>query len=234
MKKYKKLLIVITVFVLLIVVSSVYLYKIASFDNFQVDETINSDIENENVIENVAEKATENETNSNSNISDETVADLKENLGKGTNGGANKVEVIEYDNGEKDYVYYYQNGDVHKVSVVNESGASGIEAIESDQSQEEPESEGGHNQQEEANSDEDTDSQDPQEEQQSPQQEIIEKSPGTVYERYSNMTSREKYAFYKSFESREAYLEWYRAAQAEYLALHPTIEVGSDQKLVFD
>ncbi len=46
------------------------------------------------------------------------------------------------------------------------------------------------------------------------------------YERYQNMTGAEQKAFMESFDSIEAFFDWYNAAEAAYKELHPDIEVG--------
>ena len=45
------------------------------------------------------------------------------------------------------------------------------------------------------------------------------------------MTKYEQYAFYKTFDSQSDFVD--KAAQAEYLRLHPKIEVGKDQVIDF-
>lgn len=48
----------------------------------------------------------------------------------------------------------------------------------------------------------------------------------TEFERYNAMTGEEQMAFMNSFDSIEAFFDWYNAAKAEYDALHPNIDIG--------
>lgn len=224
MESTKKLLITISICLLLIVISSFYLVKLTSSNNTNQKESINNnDISQEKDIDNTID-----EPINNSYITDETINDLKDNLGKGTNGGVNKVDQSTNENGEKQYIFHYEDGDIKTITIVNDDSKSNIEEINPDDDTNLDEGNNDPQQQEEPDSSKISQEQAP------PEQEIIEESPGTVFERYQNMTSREKYAFYKSFDSQQAYLEWYKAAQAEYLALHPTIEIGTNQKAVVE
>lgn len=45
------------------------------------------------------------------------------------------------------------------------------------------------------------------------------------YEAYHAMSGAEQKAYLESFESIEAFFEWYNAAKAEYEAAHPSIEI---------
>lgn len=53
-----------------------------------------------------------------------------------------------------------------------------------------------------------------------------EESALSEYERFINMTPAEQQAYMESFESIEAFFEWYNQAKAEYEAANPPIEVG--------
>lgn len=50
--------------------------------------------------------------------------------------------------------------------------------------------------------------------------------PTTEYEKYNAMSGEEQEAFIDSFESIQAFMDWYNAAKAEYDALHPGIDIG--------
>lgn len=47
----------------------------------------------------------------------------------------------------------------------------------------------------------------------------------TAYEQYQNMSGEDQLAFMESFDSVEAFVAWYNAAQAEYEAKNPAIEI---------
>lgn len=216
--------------------SSFGLVKLISYKNSNKEEPTITDIKEVETIDNTISNNIKEETIntnkdiSNSYISNETITDLKDNLGKGTNGGVNKVDQTINENGEKEYIFHYEDGNTQTITIVNDDSKPNIEVIDPNEPI----------QQQEDTKQEDSSTQE-QSEESSIEEPVIQEEDstvpepsGTVYERYLNMSSREKYAFYKSFESQQAYLEWYRAAQAEYLALHPTIEVGSNQKVVVE
>lgn len=46
------------------------------------------------------------------------------------------------------------------------------------------------------------------------------------YADYCGMSSEQQYAYYKSFKSADAFLEWYNAAKAAYEKENPTIELN--------
>lgn len=50
----------------------------------------------------------------------------------------------------------------------------------------------------------------------------------TAYEAYSSMSGQQQMEFMNSFGSMEQFFAWYNNARAEYEALHPSIEIGSD------
>lgn len=50
----------------------------------------------------------------------------------------------------------------------------------------------------------------------------------TEYERYNNMSGEEQVAFMESFESPEAFVAWYNAAEAEFNAETAPIIIGAD------
>lgn len=55
-----------------------------------------------------------------------------------------------------------------------------------------------------------------------------EESVLPTYEEYEAMTGKEQVAFAKTFESNEAFFEWYNAAKEEYEQQHPTIEIDGN------
>ena len=64
-------------------------------------------------------------------------------------------------------------------------------------------------------------------------EEIIIEETGTVYEKYMNMSNEEKASFYLSFDNPDDFFTWLNNAEAEYIALHPTIVVGEDDVIDF-
>lgn len=50
----------------------------------------------------------------------------------------------------------------------------------------------------------------------------------TAYEQYNNMSGDEQLAFYRTFDSSEAFIAWYNAAKADYEASNPAIEITGD------
>ncbi len=51
----------------------------------------------------------------------------------------------------------------------------------------------------------------------------------TGYEQYIAMSGEEQEAFYNTFDSTAAFFQWLNAAQAEYEALHPSIDAGNGE-----
>ena len=49
----------------------------------------------------------------------------------------------------------------------------------------------------------------------------------TSYEWYNSLSGAEQVNFFNTFESTEAFVNWYNSAKAEYDALHPDVEVGN-------
>lgn len=45
------------------------------------------------------------------------------------------------------------------------------------------------------------------------------------------MSGEEQQEFFESFDSVEAFFEWYNEAKAKYEAEHPSIEIGGDGKV---
>lgn len=200
MKTNKKLIIIVCLVV--IVISSILLIVF-----------INNNKKNNNEI-NTNEK-TEEVDSSQSVLSEEVINDLKNNLGKGTNGDVVSVEQRKNDKGENQYIFTYNDGSTQTITVKDKEGGSGVEDIDPDPQEEQPQ-------------------EDPQEEDPGQQEEEQPQEPlGTVYERYLNMSKREQYFFFKSFDSQSEFVKWYKAAQEEYSKLHPTIEVGKDQYIDF-
>lgn len=132
---------------------------------------------------------------------------LKENLGKGTNGDVTSVKESSNDNGEKQYVYTYKDGSTQTITVRDAKNV--IEKFD----------DGDSNRNNNVIDDEDSND--------------IEKEPGTVYEQFLLMSPEEQYKFCLTFESQEEYMKWYQQAQAEYVSLHPTIEIGENQVIDF-
>ena len=211
-KSTKKLVVYIVVCTLLVCAISIIFIKSIINDNSNT-QSIN-EIDDSNI--NITDNNNKNTNEVDSIISKDTINDLKDNLGKGTNGDVNKVEQTVNENGEEEYIFHYTDGTTQTVTIKDAEGESGIEEmtnidepdpiIEEEPKQEEPVVQ--------------------EEEPQTPPE-----ASGTVYERFSNMTSKEQYAFYKSFNSHSEYMEWYKAAQAEYNALHPVIEIGSNKRI---
>lgn len=50
----------------------------------------------------------------------------------------------------------------------------------------------------------------------------------TDYETYNAMSGEQQKAFMETFESVEAFFDWYNAAKEEYDAQHPDVEIGDD------
>lgn len=48
------------------------------------------------------------------------------------------------------------------------------------------------------------------------------------YEKFRDMKAAEQQAFLESFESLDAFFEWYNRVKEEYAAAHPSIEIGED------
>lgn len=46
------------------------------------------------------------------------------------------------------------------------------------------------------------------------------------YEKFRDMKAAEQQAFLESFESLDAFFEWYNRVKEEYAAAHPAIEIG--------
>lgn len=59
----------------------------------------------------------------------------------------------------------------------------------------------------------------------SPENNPITAPSTTAYEQYNAMSGDEQIAFMESFDSVDAFVAWYNAAQAEYNASRPAIEV---------
>lgn len=59
----------------------------------------------------------------------------------------------------------------------------------------------------------------------SPENNAITAPSATAYEQYNAMSGDEQIAFMESFDSVDAFVAWYNAAQAEYNASRPAIEV---------
>lgn len=49
----------------------------------------------------------------------------------------------------------------------------------------------------------------------------------TSYEWYNSLSGAEQVNFFNTFESMEAFVNWYNSAKAEHDALHPDVEVGN-------
>lgn len=194
-KTNNKLVIALLVCLVLISATALVLYKIKDNNN----QTISSE-NNEDTEEPI--------------ISEETVKDLKENLGKGTNGDVVKVEESRNDNDEKQYTYIYKDGSTQTITIRNIDDVENIGNV--DNKDDSDNKDNGHK-------DDDNDKKDDE----------PEETPGTVYERFLLMTPDEQFAFFETFDSQKEYMEWYQAAQAEYLSLHPTIEIGENQVIDF-
>lgn len=160
----------------------------------------------------LVEEKTEEASNNQSILSNDVINDLKNNIGKGTNGDIVDVVQSKNEKGEDQYIFTYIDGTTQTITIKDQEGGSGVEEIEVNPQEDNP--------QEEEPIHED--------EEEEPQEDL-----GTVYERYANMSKYEQYAFYKTFDSQSDFVEWYKAAQAEYLKLHPKIEVGKDQVIDF-
>ena len=214
---------IIVVFIIAIIVSSFYLFVLV----FGSNDASNSECPNfkkesieETVEESIEKPSTEIEkpNNSDSGLSDEVVFDLKNNIGNGTNGGVTNVEKKVNEKGEDQYVFTYTDGSFDTITIVDKEDGSTVEDIGSLPQEDE-----------ELTKEETTSQEEVEEEIEQPQEEF-----DTVYERYLHMSKYDQYLFYKTFDSLSDYVEWYKAAQAEYNALHPTIEVGKDQAINFE
>ena len=204
MKSKKTLIIPICICFSLIVISSIYLFRLTSIDKTQ-DESINNNEENI-------------EDDENSILSKETINDLKENLGKGTNGDISEINESVNEKGEKQYRYTFTDGTTQTITIRNAEDVDNVEETIIDE-------------EDDVEDQQDEDVQD--EDEQDETEQIPEESPSTVYERYLNMSRYEKYAFYNSFATHQEYADWYDAAKAEYMKLHPNIEVGENQVIDF-
>lgn len=196
MNKMNKKLIII---VLCSIVVAVSLVSIFIFSN------------NKNENKSIAEEKTQEINNNESELSEEVINDLKNNLGKGTNGDVASIEQRKNDKGEDQYIFTYNDGTIQTITIKDRKDGSGIEDFGQDEDK-------------------------PQEEipeKDEPSQEEPQEDLGTVFERYINMSKREKFFFYRSFDSQSEFVKWYEAAQEEYSKLHPTIELGEDQYIVF-
>ena len=62
-----------------------------------------------------------------------------------------------------------------------------------------------------------------------PTQPSLEVEEGQMeYEKFRDMKAAEQQAFLESFESLDAFFEWYNRVKEEYAAAHPSIEIGED------
>ncbi|MDO5440720.1 MAG: hypothetical protein Q4F12_04210 [Erysipelotrichaceae bacterium] len=208
-KLNRKLIISIFIFVVLIVISSLYLKKLTSFNNDDVevfDETINIENKYDNI------------------ISNETVNDLINNLGKGVNNDYEELEELTNELGETVYIYHYNDGTSQKITIRNVDNLTPEDFNEIDDE---------NNLSEQALDEDNQDDSSDTKEDSVKEKFVPEGEPGTVYERYLNMSSTEQYAFYRCFDNRKDFLEWLEAAQKEYENLHPEIVVGSGQIVDF-
>ena len=175
-------------------------------------------------------------------IDEEIVNDLKENLGKGTNGDVVNVENTYDKDGNRQYIYTFSNGNTETLTIHHDDNYdSGVSNFTSDDNEKiNP----GDNKEDVIDADDDqedinnpddgqediTDPDDGHEDIDNPED---QEDLGTVYERFLAMSSEMQFAFYETFDSHEEYMEWYRKAQSEFLALHPTIEIGDGDYIVY-
>lgn len=214
MKRNKNLVTLIGICFVLIVISSIYLYKIVNDVNSYVQDF---SIDNNDLV---------NDPTYEFEIVDDNplFKDLRDNLGKGTNGDVNKIEQSTNELGEKEYIYHYTDGSTQTVTVKHIENLSDEEYqnIVEQQIQNNDDNDPSNNDQDDAESEDIT--------QQEPEF-VAPEATGTVYERYLNMSSREQYSFYKSFKDRDEFMKWHDAAQAEYYELHPNIEISKNDVL---
>lgn len=152
-------------------------------------------------------------------LKQETIDDLKNNVGKGSDGDVVKVEEGKDDNNNRTYTYTFKDGNTQTITIRKETEEERIKREEN------------VNQ-----SNNNTEDKEPIIEENNPQEnheELIEEETGTVYERYMNMSSEEKAAFYLSFDNTDDFFIWLSNAEAEYKALHPTIVVGENEVIDF-
>ena len=226
MKDRNKKILYILICASLIVISSIYLFRMISSNKKNNEQT---EVVKDNDVSNA----------SNSILSVETIKDLKENLGKGANGDVTKIDQSVNEKGEKQYIITHNDGSKQTITIrdIENDGEGSRTNIEDTADDETSDSTTPVHKDSQVNpinpSAEDEQSEQKENDGSDEIEQLPKESLGTVFERYCNMTSREQYAFYKSFASRQEYLEWYAAAEAEYAALHPTIEVGSNQEIDF-
>lgn len=208
-KLNKKLIISIFIIVVLIVISSLYLKKFTSFNNDDVevfDETINIENKYENI------------------ISNETVNDLISNLGNGVNNDYEELEELTNELGETVYIYHYNDGTSQKITIRNVDNLTPEDFNDIDDE---------NNLSEQALDEDNQDDSSDTKEDSVEEKFVPEGEPGTVYEKYLNMSSTEQYAFYRCFNNKRDFLEWLEAAQKEYEILHPEIVVDIGQTVDF-
>ena len=52
-----------------------------------------------------------------------------------------------------------------------------------------------------------------------------------TYEAYSAMSAEDQYAYYKTFKSADAFMDWYNAAKAAYDKANPTTVIAPGEAI---
>lgn len=138
--------------------------------------------------------------------------ELKTELGHGHVGDVVDVKESTDSEGHQTYTFIYKSGNSQTITIrpakdgEESSGNNNLDDLNKD-------SEQGDNVDDESSEQQD--------------------SPGTVYEKYLNLSQQDKEAFYYTFKDAAAFYKWYDAAEAEYSKLHPTIYVGEGEVIDF-